>query len=454
MTDNDDFERDRLAQQLRDSLAAHAAQAPNGDLLAERIIHAADRESVAARRTAPRGWRVRALPLVAAAAVAAVVLTVVGIEHYQPTSTTPGASDSGSVTQTSAPAPTDTGSPVPTTLGTTAPAVGELTNVKLLDLTFASENEGWALAAADCLSGPGRCTALLHTTDGTSWTSMAGARFNVPGVTGGCGYPCVTDIRFADPDVGYAFGPHAFLMTKDGGASWTRESGGALFVETLDHNVIRVTGDPSGCPGPCNVQVETAAIGSTTWTSGELGPLSGAALSFSRGGSDAYLLVERNPAAGANDATSTLYRSGDDGRSWTTVGEPCPQLSGEVDSFAVAGAPYGRVSVLCVVRSAAQRSFVATSTDHGANFTAQPGTIPISVPDQLTGDPTTVLVVARDGLARSTDGGRSWTAVPDVQGRVTFVGFESPTVGRAVTDQHTIWTTRDGGRTWRPKALG
>lgn len=453
MTDNEDFERDRLAQQLRETLAARAAEAPAGDLLAERIIHAADRESVHSRRAAQRGWRTRALPLVAAAAVAGVVLTVVAIEHYRPTGSPPAASQSGSPTQPSSPTPTDTGSPSPTTASTTAAHVADLTNVKVLDLTFVSENEGWALAAADCLTGPGRCTALLHTTDGKTWTSVRSTPFNVAGVQG-CAAPCVTDIRFADPHVGYAFGPAAFFMTTDGGAHWTPLAGGALQLETLDGNVIRVTGSPSGCPGPCNVRVETAAIGSTTWTSAELGSLSGARLSFSRGGSDAYLLVTRNPAGGANDATSTLYRSSDDGRSWLQAGEPCPQSSAEVDSSAVAGAPDGRVSVLCTVRSATQRSFVVTSTDHGATFAPQPGTIPVIVPDQLTGDPTTVLVAARDGLARSLDGGRSWTAVPDVQGRVTFVGFESSSVGRAVTDQHTIWTTRDGGRSWRPKAFG
>jgi photosystem II stability/assembly factor-like uncharacterized protein len=449
---NNDFERDPLTDELRASLAAHAREAPNGDRLAERIIHAADRDLDPARSRS-RGWRTWTLPLIAAGAVAGVVAAVVGIENYRPSAEAPPGSQTTPVVQNSTPVgPTHTTS-APTATPTDT---STLHGVKILDLTFVSDNAGFALASANCIGKSGRCTALLRTTDGKTWKSMPGSAFNVAGVTGGCRYRCVSHIRFADKNVGYAFGPHAFLMTTDGGQHWSPQPGGALFVETLDSNVIRVTGSPSGCPGPCNVQVETSAIGSTTWTSAAVGPLSGTGLSFARGGSDAYLLVTRNPAGGASNETSTLYRSANDGRTWTSVGEPCARSGGEVDSRAVAGAPYGRVSVLCTTRfQPSQRSFVTTSTDHGATFTPQPGTVPRATATQLTGDPTTVLVTAGTGLARSTDGGRTWRIVPSVTGDITFVGFESATVGRAVSaDGQTIWTTRDAGKAWTPATFG
>jgi photosystem II stability/assembly factor-like uncharacterized protein len=333
-----------------------------------------------------------------------------------------------------------------------------LHGVTVLDLTFVSENEGWALASADCTSGAGRCSALFHV-NGGKWGSLPNSTpFNVTGVTGGCGYPCVTNIRFANPQVGYAFGPEAFLMTLDGGHHWARQDGGAIALESLDGNVIRVTASSaSGCPGPCNVAVETSSIGSTKWTRADLPSVSGTGISFSRGQpSNAYLLVTRSPAGGAADATSTLYRSTDDGASWQALGEPCPQTGDEVDSFAVSGSGTNRVSALCVSRQALQRIVVATSTDGGAHFVAQPGRIQPKSSGVLTGDPATVLVIAGEtGLLRSGDGGRTWQHVAGVTGSIGFVGFESSTVGRAVsTDGTTIWTTRDAGETWQPVTFG
>jgi photosystem II stability/assembly factor-like uncharacterized protein len=450
---NDDFERDPLTDELRASLAAHARQAPSGDRLAERIIHTVERQPADPHRQR-RGWRTWTLPLVAAGAVAGIGVAVLSIENLRPDATgpRPGGSHSATILQSSAPTgltgTTTAASPTPTDTST-------LHGVKILDLTFVSEDTGWALASADCVRGSGRCTALLRTTDGTNWKSMPGAEFNVAGVTGGCSYPCVRNIRFANDKVGYAFGPKALLVTTDGGASWQAQKGGAILLETLDNNVVRVTSSHTGCPGPCNVQVQTSDIGSTTWTTANFtGPTATNDVSLSRGGSDAYLLFTGHTAGGAQNAQSTMYRSTNDGRVWQSVDEPCPQSGGEVDSYAVAAAPSGRVSVLCANRQAPQRWFVATSTDDGATVTAEPGTVPAATAGLLTGDPTTVLVTGGTGLSRSADGGRTWQVVPRVTGTVTFVGFESETVGRAVTDQHTIWTTHDAGKTWTPVTFG
>jgi hypothetical protein len=456
---SDDFERDPLARQLRESLARHAAEAPRGDLLAERIVHAADQQSAAARGGRGRRWRTWALPAVAAAAVGGVVLAVMSIENYHPTpSAPPASSPQPSVLRSSQPAPSST-APTPSTTGPAPSNVPALTGVRILDLTFVGEDTGWALASADCLTGAGRCTALLRTTDGLRWDSMgAGIAFNVPGVSAGCATKCVTNIRFANTDVGYAFGPNAFFMTTDGGSSWQQRPGGALQVETLNQNVIRVTANPaSGCPGPCNVRIETAPIGSPTWTPARM-PDAGlglAGVQLSRGGHDAYLLLTRNPAGGAGSATSTLLASTDNGATWRSLGEPCPQAGQEVDSTAVAAGGGDRVSVLCMTRQAPNRYTVATSSDAGLRFTPRPGRVPAAIaPGLLTGDPDTVLVAAGSGLARSVDGGRSWRTVPDVTGRVTFVGFESGRVGRAVTDDGVIWTTHDAGKTWTAVRFG
>jgi photosystem II stability/assembly factor-like uncharacterized protein len=459
---------DRVTEALRDSLARHAAEAPRGDLLAERII--ADAERGTAPRRSFRSWPTWSLPLIAAGAVAGVVAAVIGIQTLRPSASgdhQPGTQGPSlvqptpvPVSPTSAPTTTQPSTTQPSTTATSVPpAPAGLTNVQVADLTFYGDNDGWALGSADCLTGPGRCTAVLHTTDGQHWTGMPGANFNVPDAQGQCADPCVVHLRFATPQIGYAFGPAAFFMTQDGGQSWQRQNGGAIALETLDNNVIRVTGTDGGCPGPCITGIENSAVGSSDWAASDFhlqGSFVGSVLLARGGGGDAYLLVTQNPAGGAANERSSLYRSLDKGLTWQFMGkEPCPQAGEEIDSTAIAAAPGGRVGVLCMRRMSPNQLRVATSTDAGAQFTMQPGEIPLDAANLLAGDPETVLVVAGMGMARSTDGGATWQKVTDVTGDIGWMGFESPTVGRAVSaDGSTIWTTRDGGQTWRAASIG
>src|SRR5207237_869181 len=153
-----------LTDALRRSLAAQAREAPDGADLAERIVAGA--APATAHRSPDRQRSGRLLPLVAAAAVIALIAGIVGI-------------------------------------------------------VVVAHRSGSALASADCLRTTRRCTALLRTTDGLSWKSHPNTPFNVPGVQG-CAAPCVRGIRFATDRVGYAFGPGAFFMTTDGAQSWRR----------------------------------------------------------------------------------------------------------------------------------------------------------------------------------------------------------------------------------------
>jgi photosystem II stability/assembly factor-like uncharacterized protein len=452
-------EFDRLPEELRASLQRHAREAPRGDLLAERIIHAADQANVTPRR----GWRTWSLPVIAAGAVAAVVGAVVGIESYHPSASGPQPGHSQFATVSHVPTPT-------TSLSVSisaAPDLGRpmsapLQGVRIVDLTFA-DGIGWALGTAKCVQSSGRCSVLFRT-KGRTWWSVPHTPFNVPGVTAGCTSSCVSNIRFVNDHVGYVYGPDAFLMTTDGGGHWTPQPGGAIALESLDSNVIRVTATPpSGCPGPCNVRVETAAIGSTVWTpatgGGDQGFSQGYGVQLARGvGGYAYLLAFGHPTGGGNSAGfSVLYRSTDSGRSWQAGPEPCPQAGREIDSYAIAAGGGGRVAVLCSVRQGNTRWFVATSTDGGAHFTAQPGSIAGLAAGRalLAGDPDTVLVAAGVGMRRSTDGGRTWHRIADVTGAISWVGFESQTDGRALSaDGNVIWTTHDGGVTWTPYRFG
>jgi hypothetical protein len=465
----------QVEQALRHSLTDHARQAPAGHDLADRVFATVERTPAHDPQRDPSRWRTWAFPLIAAGAVATVVGAVAGIQQLDKPSAHGTAAASPSVPNQSvsnAP-PTVATSPTthppsvhssPTTTTTAPVDTSTLHDVKILDLTFADVDDGWALASADCIGGPGRCPAVLRTHDGKDWQSAPLVGFNVPGQTGGCADPCVEHLRFATDDIGYAFGPTTLEMTTDGGLHWAEQSGGALFLETLKQNVIRVTSSHTGCPGPCDIRVQTAGLGSSSWTT-QLGPLNTAGdVQFARGGDDAYLLLTGHVAGGGENAPSTLYRSADDGASWQQGGEPCPQLDREDDSSAIAAGANGGVAVLCTPHGQVSHQFVATSTDHGANFSAQLGRIPYPA-EQLVGDPSTVLLATGVAAERSTDAGRSWAPVPGPIDRPSFVGFESVDVGRIVAQKPSpgshrynigtlpqtgtvIWTTRDGGQSW------
>jgi photosystem II stability/assembly factor-like uncharacterized protein len=447
---------------LRTTLSEHATKAPPGAALAERILAEVE---APARVLRPRhGWRTWMTPLLAAGAVAAVVAAVVGVESDRHTASPPppGVSQaiaSPTLDRSPAPSPSPT-SPSPTSPSPTTTVANQdgadVTGFHARDLTFVSEDEGWAIGSAHCVSGGGTCTALYRTTNGRTWQSMPGAAFNVPGVQH-CAAPCVDHIRFANKKVGYAYSGDVLFMTTDGGFHWHVQPGrGAEALETLNDNVIRLVSDSSaGCPGPCNVRVETSSIGSSSWATVNLTarPLSTTSVTLSRSGADAYVLATQNPSggAGAGGAQSTLFASTDNGSTWQHLGEPCPQAGyDEVDSRAVAAAPNGTVSVLCAPRNAGSSLFVAISHDAGASFVRAAGTLPRRGGAEFTGDPSTVLVAGWNSAYRSTDGGTTWSRIPTLAGTVVgFLGFESPTVGRAVTDGgRRIWTTHDGGATW------
>jgi hypothetical protein len=327
----------------------------------------------------------------------------------------------------------------------------------VVDLTFIGSGTAWALGIADCLGGPGRCPAMASTTDGRHWHSMAGPDAKV---ATSCidTDDCVSNLRFASPTIGYAFGPSTLFTTDDGGAHWTRQAGGADALEPLDGNVIRVLTSGSGCPGPCIKDVETAPVGSSQWTVATFTPpkstVSG--LSLARTGSDAYLLVTANPAGGAPQQTSHLYGSSDDGTTWSDDGEPCRQLpgGGEVDSTAITTAPDGAVVVSCMRRTPPHRISVAVSIDGGQTFSQRATFGSGSVAAVAAASATDLLAVA-GSLYDSTDGGRHFTRVEHGPNRPTWLGFETSSTGHAIEQPHAgqdggsvFWTTADGGRSW------
>jgi photosystem II stability/assembly factor-like uncharacterized protein len=166
-------------------------------------------------------------------------------------------------------------------------------------------------------------------------------------------------------------------------------------------------------------------------------------------------------AGGGQHATSTLFRSGDNGQTWHRGGEPCPQASGvEVDSLLMSSAPTGALTLLCRDRGAPNQQFVITSTDGGASFHAASRTALGAAYVSTIGAATAqVLVLTADDAYRSTDGGNHFARLGansgSSPGQLVWLGFASPNVGHGISaDRRSVWTTADGGRTWSRYTFG
>jgi photosystem II stability/assembly factor-like uncharacterized protein len=459
-----------LEARLRRELRSWADEAPPPHAVSVRTLDAAD--ATPAERARP-AWLLSAI---AACVVFLVVGGTVGgialVRHLTkpsqptaPTQTASPATPTGSVPSVHPTSPNRTtnppSSPQPAPPGAAVPVGGPVpAGFTVHDLTFVSDNEGWALGTARCSSRP--CTSLVRTSDGgRSWV---GIRPPVVGLIGvdDCTAACVSNVRFATPLIGYLFGPQVLYLTTDGGRTWQLQRGGAAAIEISAGNVLRVEGCFPGCP----LTVQVSTIGGTGWrtilalSSAQVGTDTGVQLS--RTGGHAYLQVYGHVTGGASQAHSALYVSADSGLNWADRGEPCPQVSsGEVDASALSSAFDQSVSVLCTQRSGSA-SFVAVSTDGGRTF--QSGKLLHNLEMQVgSASSSTVFAIGtvggRESLVRSVDRGLSWTVVAQSgslpgspEPRSGFLGFESATTGRwvSLSDPSTVWTTRDGGATWVP----
>jgi photosystem II stability/assembly factor-like uncharacterized protein len=327
------------------------------------------------------------------------------------------------------------------TTPTAKPAPNALTlrDFRIRDLSFVGPDHGWAFGKRAC--GPKRCFTLARTRDGgRSWQAVPAPPARV------------AHIRFATGKIGYAYASEVLFMTTDGGQHWIREPGlGADELEVADGNAILV-----GAVNAPSVLFERAPIGSSHWTPFEIGSFyTDAGVGLARVAHDAVLAAIPYNSAQEYAQAATLYRSSNDGATWTKIGEPCPpvRVDHSDNTMAVTFAPDGTIVVACSVRSrtrSATADGTITSRDDGRTFTAR-------VPRGKT--PLVWLLAAAShddqflegigGLYRSTNAGDSWARVSAVTGRVSYIAFQTTTVGRAVTDGgRKIWTTLDAGRTW------
>lgn len=355
-------------------------------------------------------------------------------------------------------------------------AAPSLADASLLDLSWISTTEGWALAVQPCATGS--CAVLAHTTDGgAQWQALPDPPAQVQTGSADCSsIACVSELAFASPTVGYLYGPR-LLMTTDGGLNWQPQLG--LQVETLtvaDGYAYRVAYDSGGCPGPCNPTLQDAAIGSSVWHTliAQLAyPDRSDSAQIAASGS-ALLVALYGSQAGPTSAQATVYRSTDGGSTWQTTSDPCSGqgatgTSTEEDLIDLTSAPGGFYAGLCSPHTGSG-TFVVTSTDSGGVWTST-GSLPdVQVLALLAAASPNVLAVSTGPIGGngsftaevlvSTDAGDHWTATAtDTQqltqaGSPAWLGFESAQVGWWIGDPHSIWTTQDGGLQWTQTPFG
>jgi hypothetical protein len=341
---------------------------------------------------------------------------------------------------------------------------GSLAGFRVLSMSFVSDLRGFALGTVGCRAG--RCMALLGTPDGgSSWRQLTAPARAAGGVYGTCpaGQPCVQQVRFATPLIGYAYDP-SLLVTTDGGLGWHRLRGAYVSsLETAGGTVVRVASAGTGCSG-MPYQVDAAPVGSTAWRALAAPPiLQICPPVLYRQGERLILAGYGNPVGGVR-ATAQIARSADGGQTWASGPDHCGGADGYASGIALA--PPDVLALLCQHQMPGATgvfgpAWVRVSANSGASFgpsqivpsrpTAPPGTI---LRYQLAAASARRLLVVETGQQGSRvlltgNGGQSWSAPLSLTaaGTAILIGYQDPVTAR-IAQADTVWTTTDGGRTW------
>ena len=340
-------------------------------------------------------------------------------------STTTGPSSSPTTT---APVPVvgPPGGPIPTAFQATS-------------FTAVSLDDWWMLGTARCLTGSGTCGAILRTTDGGS--TFAG--IPSPPVGGSD----VSQLRFASPLDGYAFGPDLW-QTANGGATWANVPipGQVTELEAADGEAYAlVTG--AGSSNSTSNELLTAPVGSQQWRQVPTPTPLGYGAQFALSGSNLYLL-------GGNGDMVLLY-STDQGAQFSQRIDPCTAgLGGSVTvaadgtSTLWAACPTGMMGEAVLSTDGGVAWHVATATGGFPNslkLAAASSSVALAspAPETLNG-----------ALVRTMNGGSTWAVVlsGSSPSSASWVGFSDPSRAYALL-AGSLFESSDGGATWRSVAL-
>jgi photosystem II stability/assembly factor-like uncharacterized protein len=328
-------------------------------------------------------------------------------------------------------------------------------------LTWLSPAQGRVLGAAPC--GTGTCSDVIGTSDaGKTWSLLGTVK--APLATSA--HSGITDLRFATPRVGWAFGPRLFLTT-DGGRSWASQQipGGGKQILSLAAGRAGAYAIVSPCAwgtGLCGHQPlslwHTSAHPGGAWTSIPLDLPINVTASVSLYGKTVYVV----DGSVRTLAKGKLYAS-TDGRHFAARTSPCAAAKDIFLAQAVPTSPTD-VSFLCDgnpgFSKAVKSVYRSVNTGKTDTFAGTMG--PHGIQAQLAVSRSGNLAVASwsDGsfmyvndthskgwtmVIGSGDGGAGWNDITYVTNTEAWVVY-----GPADTPAHygQLYVTRDAGQHW------
>jgi photosystem II stability/assembly factor-like uncharacterized protein len=338
-----------------------------------------------------------------------------------------------------------------TTAGTTTPAAPATTNTAPASVavpthfvpqsfTAIGELSWWLLGVAPCTPGAKPpCVTILRTTDGgRNFTGVSAPQATLTTSTSApSGY---SQLRFADPHNGFAYGPDLYV-THDAGASWhPLDLGGTVTELAISAGQVFAT-------------VETAQGGRLMHSPGDHDAWSTmSAAGVVSGGlwvQGPQVIVQSGIGTGAG---GNVLVSTNGGQSFSAHPAPSPGLPCQ---FAAPEPP-----VVWAHCATGTESGVWRSTDDAAHFTIAAGTgtslrLSNSAPFAAA-SASTAVVGAQPQIYRSSDSGTLWSPVgPSGVAQWAYLGFTDPThgvalgyVGQLAPANERLYYTTDGGQSY------
>lgn len=467
-TPNDPADRPDVVADFFARERAAVTVAPSDDLRWERIVEAS-------RPTARGRWWL----LLGAAAAVLVLAIGAGALLQRPSTTKPPhlpVATQPAQRHTTSPSPSAT-SPTVTSNPTPPPALPVPPSFTVLSVTTARAGRLVALGRADC--GGATCAVLALSTDsGGHWRLLhtfatsgpsgvrptGGTATSAPAGPGGAG--TVSQVRFASPSVGWVFGG-AVLQTTDGGTSWhpyAHPGGDVLALETDGTDVVLTAAGTCGgssCRGPITVVRAPVSAQSATDAAGVINGagVTGAAITWHQGHAYVSPAVARTtgqtPPPPVELRTDGLHAVG-----------PAQCGNGMAGAELVGPASGTTLFALCPSSGAAGHLgyAVLSSADGGASWH------PVSSDALVLVDAGAAAFAAADAqsllavsggspdlhgsMARSVDGGRTWTApaqppATPAHGWAWVGAPGGPTFYAISADAApSLWISTDRGQTW------
>lgn len=314
------------------------------------------------------------------------------------------------------------------------------------------------------------CTSLAGTRNyGQSWYGVSAP------VAPGAGQPTgVSQLRFADPADGWAFGP-ALYETSSGGWPWSEVPTNGLRVtglEAVNRRAFAIAASCSGnsanfAAGCTSFSLYTLNAGSTSWT--PLPVPAGYQQMTTAQQSSASLVIAGGQTVYVLTPSGAVLTGPVAGGSWSVAGQAPPgclpgpaQADGQPSEAQLAAGQnkLGQNELLLACDSPASNGTEQTvlyNSPSGASW-AKVGTVPHQGDaTSLTAASTGQAVLATTaGILYSGDGGTTWQAASfgsqaAPANGFSYVGLTDPAHGVAVPENASlgeIFVSTDGGRDW------